>query len=137
MGFDIYDAYPEAMLAYLRNYGWHFSKKACEFACSKMRRMNPSTGKLERIDMMTKDDVDALLTRQNIILDNASLYDYVYVANMCKSDHYGSAIPDEAHLARFIKDVIDDIDGEDGCIFTRWYADMTHKGIPIGWEDII
>lgn len=40
---DIYDI-PSDMRAYLRNYGHHFSRKACQFAISKMKRMNPATG---------------------------------------------------------------------------------------------
>ena len=49
----------------------------------------------------------------------------------------GSSIEDELHLARYIKNVIDDPDGYDGMVFTHWYADMCKKGIPIDWEKMI
>jgi len=56
---------------------------------------------------------------------------------MCKADFYGSSIIDEKHLALYIKDVIDDVDGYDGIVFNRWYADMCKQGIAIPWEDMI
>ena len=96
---DMYDDRPREMTAYLRNYGWHFNKKLCEFAISKMNRLNPSTGKKERIEPLTRDIVDEILSKYNIKLNNNILYDYVYVANMCKADLYKSSVPDEQHLA--------------------------------------
>ena len=47
----------------------------------------------------------------------------------------GSSIPDENHLAKYVNDVINDVDGYDGLPFNRWYADMVHKGIPIDWHE--
>lgn len=70
-------------------------------------------------------------------LENNTLYDYVYVANMCKADFLGSSVPDEGHLCKYIKDVIDDVDAYDGIVFNRWYADMCRSGVPIDWEEMI
>jgi hypothetical protein len=56
---------------------------------------------------------------------------------MCKADFYGSSIVDDAHLVKYVKDVIDDEDGYDGIVFNRWYADMCKKGIPIDWEEML
>lgn len=128
---DIYDIRPEAMTAYLRYYGWHFNKKMLDFAVSKMYKNN------QPIQPLAAEKVDALLKAQEIILKNNELYDYVYVANMCKADFVGSSIIDEAHMAKYIKDVIDDEDAYDGIVFNRWYADMCKKGIPIDWEKMI
>jgi hypothetical protein len=36
MALDSYDILPKEMRAYLRNYGYSFSKRACEYAVSKM-----------------------------------------------------------------------------------------------------
>ena len=60
-----------------------------------------------------------------------------YSANMAKSDFMKSAIADEAHLALFVKDYIDDLDGYEGMPFTRFYADCIGKGMPIDWEMIL
>ena len=65
------------------------------------------------------------------------MYDAAYVANMCRADFFKSSVPDEQHLAMFVKDYVDDEDQVDGFIFNRWYADMTKKGLPIDWEELL
>ena len=134
---DIYDERPAAMVAYLRHNGMHFNGKAQEFAASHMRKMNPATRKTERIDAWSKEQVDDLLKRNGITLNNAVGQDYVFVANMAKADFLGSSIEDETHLAKDVKDVVDDPDQADGFIFNRWYADMVRSGVPVDWEGIL
>lgn len=85
----------------------------------------------EYIAPYTKETVESLLKTNNIRLDNNVGYDAVYVANMAKADFYGSSIADDAHLAKFIKDYLDDPDGYDGIVFTRFYADCIGSGTPI------
>ena len=89
----------------------------CEWAVSKMYKTN-SLGKREYITPYTKDQVDELLNKNSIKLDNNDGYDYVYVANMAKADFLGSALIDEIRLAKFVKDYVDDKDGYDGLPFT-------------------
>ena len=103
----------------------------CEFADSKMKK----DGK--RISRIYKDKVEELLKAYDIELDNDVLYDAVYVVNMARADFYGSSIPDEKHLAMFIKDYLDDEDGYDGIVFSRFYIDTVKKGLPIDWEDML
>ena len=134
---DIRARRPEEMEAYLSNFGWHFNKKMCEFAVSLMKKLNHSTGKKERIEPISKEKVDELLTRYGIKLENNALYDYVYVANMGKADYLKSSIPDEAHLALYIKDTIDDPDAPDGATMRRWYATMIAAGEPIEWDETL
>lgn len=131
-----YDIKPEYMVNYLRYYGPHFNEKLCEFAVSMMEKKD-STGKMRKITPYTKAQVDAILSSNRIILQNNQLYDHVYVANMCKADLLGSSVEDEAHLAKYVKDVIDDDDFYDGIVFNRWYADMCRKGIVIDWKEMI
>ena len=85
---------------------------------------------------MTKT-VEDILKSYDITIENNILYDAVYVVNMAKADFYGSSITDEKHLALFIKDYIDDEDGYDGIVFSRYYIDTVKKGIPIDWEDML
>lgn len=85
----------------------------------------------EYIKPYTKEDVENLLKAHGLKLDQDSGYDSVYVANMAKADFYGSSISDDAHLAKFIKDYLDDPDGYDGIVFTRFYADCIGSGTPI------
>jgi hypothetical protein len=92
-------------------------------------------GKEVPITPFTKKEVDMMLNNYGIRLENNALRDYVYVANMCKADFLGSSIEDNLHVARYIKDVIDDDDAYDGIVFNRWLADMARKGEPIDWDD--
>ena len=134
---DIYDEMPEGMRAYLQHYGWHFNRKACEYAVSLMRKKNPATGKMERIEPYTKEQVDELLRKNNVSIDDTRNYDYVFAANMCKADYLKSSVPDELHLALYVKDVIDDPDAEDGVTMRRWYATMVANGEMVDWAEIL
>ena len=127
---DSRDKYPSGMEDFLAFNGWHFNKKMCDWAVSKMYKINVAKRK-EYISPYTKEAVDNLLKANNIKLDKDVGYDAVYVANMAKADFYGSSISDDMHLAKFIKDYLDDPDGYDGFVFTRFYADCIGSGTPI------
>ena len=133
---DSRDKYPSGMEDYLAFNGWHFNKKMCDWAVSKMYKINVAKRK-EYITPYTKETVENLLKANNIKLDKDVGYDAVYVANMAKADFYGSSISDDMHLAKFIKDYLDDPDGYDGIVFTRFYADCIGSGTPIMWEDML
>lgn len=117
---------------YIQLYGHHFTKDLCKFAVRLMEKESGS------ITPYTKDEIETKLQQQNIQLKYNKLYDYVYVANMCKADYLGSSVPDnDEHLCRYIKDTIDDPDGYDGQIFNRWISDMEGMRIPIDWSEFI
>lgn len=121
--FTTYDIKPEAFVNYLRYYGEHFNKKLCDFACKQLPKYD-----------YTKEKLDILFQSHNVEIKNSKLYDYVYIANWCRSTFYGSGISDEKHFVLFIKDMFDK---EPELVFNRWYADMAKKGIPIDWEEMI
>ena len=104
-----------------------------------MVRMNISLMKKngKKLEPLTKEYVDKILQSNNISLVNNIGHDYLYVANMCKADYYGSSINDEKHFALFIKDTIDDEDAGDGTTMRRWYATMVANGIMVDWEEHI
>lgn len=130
-----YDIKPEGMINYLRYNGPHFNKKLCDFAVSKMEKKVGSV--MVKITPYTKEQLDKIIQANRIIIKGGQLYDYVYVANMCKADFLGSSIVDDAHMVKYVKDVLDDDDAYDGIVFNRWYADMCRKGIVINWEEMI
>lgn len=136
MRMDVYDNMPEGMRTYFSNYGWHFSKKMCEFAVSNMKKKDAS-GKLIPITPYTKDQVDALLQQYGIQVEEKKGFDYVFAANMAKADYLNSSIKDEQHLALFIKDYVCDPDAYEGLPFTRYYADTIGSGTPIIWEEML
>ena len=123
------------MEEYLSFNSWHFNKKMCDWAVSKMYKM--SNGNKTPIAVLTKEQVDAMLQKHNIKLMQNKGYDYVYVANMCRADYMGSSIEDEIHMSRFIKDYIEDPDAYEGMPFTRFYADCIGSGTLIPWEDLL
>ena len=129
---DYYDILPEGMDAYLSHYGWHFSKKMCEWAVSKMRDRNGKP-----VVMRSKEQVERILSTYGIQLENDKGYDKVFVMHMGISDYLGGSITDDMHLARYVKEVLDDRDGYEGIAFSRFFADCNGKGVPILWEDMI
>lgn len=134
---DIYDNLPKAMNLYRSHYGWNFNKKACEEAVKGMRRRNPTTGEKESFEPMTKEKVDELLSKYGIKLEHNVGYNYVYVANQGYADFFKSSVPDEQHLALYVKNVIDDPDNEGGNVLRKWYADRVKKGMPVEWYDLL
>lgn len=136
---DIYEVemMPAAMKAYLRNHGYSFSKKACDFAVSLMERRNKATDKAEKIEAYSKEKVEDLLSKNGVTLKNNIGYNFVYIANMSLSDYMKESIEDEAHLAKHIRCIIDDVDDNPENIFRMWIAKMDGNGIPIPWEDIM
>ena len=136
MRLDARDSFPSGMEEYLAHNGWHFSKKMFEWVTSNMYKKD-ANGKRVKIQVISKEGTDELLKRYGIVLDNKYGYDYVFAANMCKADYLGSSVPDEQHLALFVKDYVDDPDGYPELPFTRFYSDCIGTGTPIPWEDVI
>lgn len=47
------------------------------------------------------------------------------------------SISDEVHLAKIIRDILDDADAGDGEVMRCLYAKMVARGIPVDWEDLL
>lgn len=117
---------------YLSLYGPHFTKSLCEFAVGMMEKENG------KIRPFTKQEIDDKLKINNVQLKYNKLHDYIYVANMCKADFLGDAVPDDdQHLCMYIKNVIDDPDGYDGQVFYRWLSDIEGMQIPVDWSEFV
>lgn len=129
---DIYDDMPRGMKKYISNYGFHFSKKMCEYAVKRMRDRDGKT--INTFDMERTED---FLQKHGITLKNDTLYDKVYVLNMAIADYFMSSIPDEQRLANFVRDTLDDYDGCDDSVFRRYIATEIGKGDPIEWDDML
>lgn len=114
--------------AYLGENGWHFNKKACEYAVSFLKDKDGKP-----IKPLSKDEVDQMLLRHGIKLEKSVGWDYVYVANMAKSDMDISPFSDEKSQALYVKVVIDDADAADGEIMACWYTKMIFRHNPIDW----
>lgn len=130
--FTAYETIPEDLAIYMSHNGPHFNKEACKFATDQM-----FIDEDEEFKPFTKEEVNGLLESYNVKVKNNKLYDAVYVANMCKADYLGSSVPTEEHVAKYIKDTLDDPDGMEGLTFNRWIADMKWLGIPIPWDEFL
>lgn len=113
---------------YLAEMGWHFNEKACNYAVQYLKGRDNKP-----IKPYGKEEVDKLLKEQNVTLDNNKGWDYVYVANMAKSDMDGSPLSDDKSIANYVKIVIDDVDAADGEVMGCWYVKMIFRHIPVDW----
>jgi hypothetical protein len=119
---------PSAKEMYIAEMGWHFNERACQYAVQYLKDRNNKP-----IKPYSKEEVDELLKKQNVTLQNNKGWDYVYVANMAKSDMDGSPLADDKSIANYIKIVIDDADAADGEIMGCWYVKMIFRHIPVDW----
>lgn len=123
---DVYEELPAGMGEYLSNYGWHFSKKLCDYAVSRMKN------KANR--HFSEDEVKEILKKFSVDTSKTKGYDAVYLFNMHYSDYYPDALGDESKLAKAVECNLEDEDGYEGMALTRYYADSIGKGEPILWE---
>lgn len=131
---------PSGFADYMATYGGHFSKKMCEWAVDMMKveeKQPNGEKKKKKLTPWSKEEVDNLLVRYGITLENDKGYDKVYVANMCKADYLGKSVPSESDAAQYVKDSLDDPDGYDELTFNRFMMDCMGRNIPIMWEDML
>ena len=117
---------------YVEQYGYNFNRKLYEFAISLMRDRSGN-----KMNAMTKEQVEEWLKTQGVSLNNNKGYNAAYILAMAKSDYFGSSIKDNIHLALFVKDYIDDIDGNPERAFDGFVMSCRAKGEPIDWQDMI
>jgi hypothetical protein len=130
---DYYDILPAGMDAYLASHGRHFSRPMLEWAVGMMEnRFGKSITLPEK-----KDFDEKMKAYKQTLKRNEGFYDGLYVWCMATADYLGSSIIDEQHLAMFVKDYIDDVDGNPTRAFDEFYVNCTAKGIDIPWKDMI
>ena len=117
---------------YTDQFGCHFNKKLYEFAVSMMKDRNGSS-----IQPMQKEQVTEFLRINGITLKNDKGYDAAYVHAMAKADYYGYSISDDAHLAMFVRDFLDDPDGTKTKAFDHFVVDCRAKEEPIFWDEMM
>ncbi len=134
---DLYEDMPRPMKRYISHFGWRFNRAACQDAVSKMWKKDAS-GKKQHIEFKDKPQIDELLKKSNIELENRNLYDYVYVYHMIVADLLGNTpIKDEQGVLQTVKAMIDDPDMPGGNFFRHWYWDMKDSGEGVDFEDYL
>ncbi len=136
---DVYDflLMPKEKQQYIILYERHFNKKLFEWAAKMMRKENKQTGKVEKVPVFQKEEVDNLLKKYGVEVENKGGWDYIYVAQKCRADLLGESVPDEQRLALYVKNVCDDVDAPDGLIFREWCERMVAMGEVVPWEELV
>ncbi|UKK52142.1 hypothetical protein L6472_06060 [Prevotella sp. E13-17] len=129
---DELDLVPEGYREYKRKHGRHFSEGLADFAVGRMKGEDGN-----EITPMTKEDVDKLLLEFGVEVKHAKEHDTVFVANMGLADYLGESVPDLEHLAKYIKNVIDDPDGYEGIAFARWLMDVCVMRVEVPWDEVM
>ena len=123
---DMYQTPAKEM--YLAEMGWHFNKKACDYAVQFLKGKDKKP-----IKPVGKEEVDEVMKKHNVTLDNNKGWDYVYAYNMAVSDMSGSSKASERDYAEYVKMLIDDPDAGDGEIMACWYVKMIRRRNPVDW----
>lgn len=84
-----------------------------------------------------KKACDEFLKNNGVTVKNAMGHDAAYVLNMARADYYGSSITDDGHLALFVKDYCDDVDGNPTRAFDEFYINSVAKGVPVFWDECL
>lgn len=130
---DYYDILPKGMEAYFASHGHHFSKPMLEWAVGMMRDRNDN-----KIQVVERKQLDSILNQYGIKLERTSgFYDPVYVWCMAKADYFGSSLSDDMHMALYVRDYIDDVDGTETRAFDEFFINCNAKGIDIPWAELI
>ena len=129
---DDYEVLPSGMEAYLSAYGHHISKRMYHWAVSMMR-----DSKGNHTNAVSKDEVMDKLKAYGVSVNRGASYDIPYVFMMAKMDYLGSSLKDESNLVQYVKDYVDDVDGNPTRAFDELYVNLCAKGIGIDWEDMM
>lgn len=132
----MFDKLPADLEKYLSEYGYHFTSKLAKQAVRYMRKKGEN-GKMVSIEPWSREEVEALLKRNNVTIDNDVMDDVVYVANMLKADCWKGSITTEQQMAMAIKEILDDADQRPGHVFVGWYAKSKFNGHPVDWNEVI
>lgn len=117
---------------YTDQFGCHFNKKLYEWAVKMMTDRNGNP-----VQPMTKEQVSDFLKAYGVTVSEAKGHDVAYVYQMARADYFGSSIADDAHLALFVKDFLEDPDGSDTKAFDHFVVDCRSKGEPIFWDTLM
>lgn len=128
----ILDLVPEGYREYKQRHGCHFNAALCEFAVSQMEGEDGKP-----IKALSRQEVEKMLKDAKIELEHQEGHDHVFVANMGLADYLGESVPDMQHLAKYVKNVLDDPDGYEGIAFCRWVADCVGKRVEVPWEECL
>lgn len=113
-----------------------FSKRLAEWAISRMKTEDPTTGMEKPIVPRKLDDVKEVLKENKIAYPDEFCYTAWYLFNMAIADYPKLCKTDEQR-ALFVDETLCDPDGMPENVLDCFVAKMCNAGIPIYWEEYL
>ena len=110
-----------------------FSKRLAEWAISKMKVKDTSTGTMKQLKSPSIEDMQEVLKANNVNLPEEFVYTAWYLFNMAIADYPKTLITD-AQRASFVEETICDPDCTPEAVLECFVAKMCLMGVPIYWE---
>ena len=121
-----------AMEEYLEEYGYHFNRNLFDYAVSMMKDRNGNP-----LKPWDKTKTEEFLRNYSVVVSRNFGHDAAYVLNMARADYWGGSINSEQDLAKFVKDYLDDKDGNESKAFDHFYIDCVAGGVPVFWDEML
>lgn len=117
------------------NHG-QFSKRLAEWAISRMRVEDSTTGIYKPVVARRLDDVLSVLKENKVDLPSEYEYTAWYLFNMAIAD-YPRALKTDEQRAIFVEETLCDPDGIPENTLDCFATKMCNAGIPIHWENYL
>lgn len=115
-----------------KNFGL-FSKKLAEWAIDRMMMKDPVTKDVKPIKVRSLDDVQEVLKKYNVELQDEFVYTGWYLFNMAVAD-YPKTLKTDEQRATFVEETLCDPDGAPENVLACFAAKMCEAEEPIFWE---
>lgn len=113
-----------------------FSKRLAEWAISKMKTEDATTGMLKSIKPHSIEEMKEILKANNIAYPEEFIYTAWYLFNMAYAD-YPKTLTTDAQRANFVDETLCDPDGSPENVLDCFVAKMCNAGKPIYWEEYL
>lgn len=113
-----------------------FSKRLAEWAISKMKTEDATTGMLKSIKPHSIEEMKEILKANNIAYPEEFIYTAWYLFNMAYAD-YSKTLTTDAQRANFVDETLCDPDGSPENVLDCFVAKMCNAGKPIYWEEYL
>lgn len=113
-----------------------FSKRLAEWAISKMKTEDATTGMMKTIVSRKLDDVVKVLEENKVQLPHEFIYTAWYLFNMAIADYPKSLKTDEQR-SWFVEETLCDPDGMPENVLDCFATKMCNAGVPIYWESFL
>lgn len=113
-----------------------FSKRLAEWAISKMKTEDATTGMLKSIKPHSIEEMKEVLKANNIAYPEEFIYTAWYLFNMAYAD-YSKTLTTDAQRANFVDETLCDPDGSPENVLDCFVAKMCNAGKPIYWEEYL